>query len=435
MFPSRGKAPPSRFSTAYLLLIVSFFALTGCTTLRREQAPESLLNDASPVGFQPDIRYVSSDPNAVQLRFSEALRHLRATSQNKDLNILALSGGGAGGSFGAGALAGLSLQGKRPQFDIVTGVSAGALIAPFAFLGTTWDARLEENFSGNHSDNFLNLRGLGIFTHPGIYHSEPLVKFVDDFVTDDMIKEVAAQAALGRMLLIATTDLDKEETVIWDMGQIAKRGGKEARMLFRDVLVASASIPGVFEPVIIPVENAGIRHDEMHIDASATVPFFVAPALAYVLPLDTKIFRGANIYVIINGQLGGIPHTTELNTISILSRSFSAVLNHMARSQIALTLAFANEYGMNLKLTQIPIEYPFKGPLEFHESTSRELFKYASDCAQRDKIWNTVEESIVHNLKALSRQTSNYLPTSSQSIISCPFDSSETPILSPSSVQ
>jgi len=417
--------------TAYIYFLVSLLFLGGCTTYRREQAPEMMLNASTPVGFRADIRYISSDPNAIKSRFSEILRHLRTTSHNKELNILALSGGGAGGSFGAGALVGLSRQGKRPQFDIVTGVSAGALIAPFAFLGSDWDSRLDENFSGKHSENFLVSRGLGMLSRPGVYQSDPLIKFVDDFVTDDMIKEVAAQAALGRMLLIATTDLDKEETVIWDMGQIAAQGGKTAHALFRDVLVASASIPGVFEPIIIPVENAGVRHDEMHVDASATVPFFVAPALAYVLPLDSKVFKGANIYVIINGQLGGIPHTTELDTISILSRSFSAVLNHMARTQIALTSAFAKRYGMNLKLTLIPIEYPFKGPLEFHESTSRQLFKYASDCAQEGKLWNTLEQSIAHSEKTLSKESANIVPSEVPPNVTCPLDDSELPFQVP----
>ena len=405
---------------AYFFLLLSLLTLSGCTTARREEAPELMLNSATPVGFRSGIRYISSDPSAIKSRFSETLQHLRASSKNRPLNILALSGGGAGGSFGAGAIVGLSRQGKRPRFDIVTGVSAGALIAPFAFLGSAWDARLDENFSGKHSDHFLISRGLGMLSRPGIYESAPLIKFVDDFVTDDMIKEVAEQAALGRMLLVATTDLDKEETVIWDMGQIAALGGKEAHSLFRDVLVASASIPGVFEPVIIPVENAGIRYDEMHIDASATVPFFVAPTLAYVLPLDPKVFKGANIYVIINGQLGGIPHTTALNTVSILSRSFSAVLNHMARTQLALTSAFAQKYGMNLRLTVVPLEYPFQGPLEFHEATSRELFSYAANCAQKGMLWNTIEQEIAHSEKTLSRELSQ-LPEI-KPIVSCPLD-------------
>jgi hypothetical protein len=229
---------------------------------------------------------------------------------------------------------------------------------------------------------------------PGVYKNEPLVEFVDRFVTVEMIKEVANQATLGRLLLVATTDLDKEETVIWDMGQIAAQGGEVAHNLFRDVLVASASIPAVFAPIIIHVENEGARYDEMHIDASATVPFFIAPALAYVLPLDPNGLKGSNIYVIINGQLGAIPQTTTVDTISILSRSFSAVLQHRARTEIALTSEFAQKYRMNLMLTAIPVGYPFHGPLDFSKSASLELFNFGADCAQKGRIWTTFEQAV-----------------------------------------
>lgn len=379
-----------------LILLLGILAMSGCSTVRREPAPDSVFNKVAPVGFPSDIRYVSTDPKAIQSRFSNILMTRRATFKTHTLNILALSGGGAGGSFGAGALVGFSRQGKRPQFDIVTGVSAGALIAPFAFLGSGWDAQLDENFSGAHSDNFMQLRGVSMLSGPGVYKNEPLIDFVDHFVSKDMLKEVAAQAALGRLLLVATTDLDKEETVIWDMGQIAAQGGDAAHDLFRDVLVASASIPLVFPPIIIHVNNEGTRYDEMHIDASTTVPFFVAPALAYILPFDPEALNGANIYVIVNGQLGAIPQTTGLDTISIISRSFAAGLQHRARAEIALTSEIAQKYGMNLRLAAIPVNYPFKGPLEFHKLSSQSLFNYGADCAQQGRLWTMVEQELNH---------------------------------------
>ena len=401
---------------------VGILAVSGCASVRREQAPERMFDTVAPVGFKPDIRYVSSDPSAIKSRFSRVLQHRRGISGGAPLNILALSGGGAGGSFGAGALVGFSRHGDRPKFDIVTGVSAGALIAPFAFLGSAWDARLDDNFSGKYSEHFLVTRGFSILFNTGVYQSKPLVDFVDHFVTDEMIGEVAAQAALGRLLLVATTDLDKEETVIWDMGQIAAHGGVAARTLFRDVLVASASIPGVFSPVIIPVESQGVRYDEMHVDASATVPFFIAPALAYVLPIDPNVLKGSNIYVLVNGQLGVIPETTRVNTISILSRSLSAELNHMTKTEIALTSEFAQKYGMNLRLTAIPTDYPFHGPLEFHESTSRQLFDYGADCAREARLWTTVEQSIARNERTLSAEFVKNPAPGIPAISSCPLN-------------
>ena len=408
-----------------MLCLAGIVALAGCTAVNRLQAPELMFNTAAPLGFDSDVRYVSMDPSAIESRFSRFIELRRAASGGAALNILALSGGGAGGAFGAGALVGFGEQGKRPQFDIVTGVSAGALIAPFAFLGSAWDASLDENFSGAHSEHFLISRGIGILFGPGVYQSKPLFEFVDHFVTDKMIREVADQAALGRLLLVATTDLDKEETVIWDMGQIAAHGGEAARTLFRDVLVASASIPGALAPVIIPVENNGVRYDEMHVDASATVSFFVAPALAYVLPLDPNGLRGANIYVIVNGQLVEYPHTTKINTIDILSRSLSAELNHMARTEVALTSAFAQKYGMNLRLTVIPIDYPSGGPLDFHQASSRKLFDYGVECAREGRLWTTVEQAIAHSERALAtaRAKSKTSPES-HALVMCPLDDS-----------
>jgi hypothetical protein len=413
--------------TTGCFLLFSVLVLAGCTTIHREPAPESILGTPAPVGFHSDIRYASTDPRAIRSRFSEIIQRRRDASRDHALNILALSGGGSGGSFGAGALVGFSQQGKRPQFDVVTGVSAGALIAPFAFLGPAWDARLDQNFSGAHSENFLVPRWLGVLFRPGLYRNEPLVRFVDDFVTDEMIREVADQAALGRLLLVATTDLDKEETIIWDMGRIAAQGGEAAHNLFRDVLVASASIPGVFPPIIIPVENASSRYDEMHVDASATVPFFVAPALAYVLPLDPGTLKGANVYVIVNGQLGAKPETTPVDTISILSRSFTAVLQHRARSEIALTSEFAQKYGMNLRLTAIPVSYPFQGPLDFHESSSQQLFHYGAECARAGKLWTTVEQLATHDENDLSAGIAQHQPVEKQPVPACPLGAADKP--------
>jgi len=125
-------------------------------------------------------------------------------------------------------------------------VSACALLAPFAFLGQAWDQDLIEAFDSERTAHLLHSRGLVFLFRPGLYKREPLVDLVNHFVTDRLIKAVAEEAAKGRLLMVATTDLDKQESVIWDMGVIASHGGEAARVLFRDVLVASASIPGLF---------------------------------------------------------------------------------------------------------------------------------------------------------------------------------------------
>jgi predicted acylesterase/phospholipase RssA len=404
----------------------------GCAAMHREQAPEMALSTTTPVGFQSTVRYANSysdgDPRVLGSRFSEVLQRHRATSLDGPLNILALSGGGAGGAFGAGALVGLSERGERPQFDIVTGVSAGALIAPFAFLGPAWDAQLADAFSGARTAHLLDSSGIGVLFHPGIEGSESLVDLVDHFVTDELVRAVAQQATHGRLLLVATTDLDKEETVIWDMGRIAAHGGEPARTLFRNVLVASASIPGVFSPIVIPVEKAGIRYDEMHVDGDVTVPFFVAPAMAYIRPSDASGLSGANIYVLINGQLSGPPSTTPVDTVSIISRTFSATLTHLARTNVVMTSQFAQKYDMNFRFSSIPADYPFRGPLDFHEASMRALFDYGAACARQGRLWTNVEQAISRSqaarvIKLDVRQASN-----EQATPSCPLDDFAAPL-------
>lgn len=318
---------------------------------------------------------------------------MRAAASDGSLDILSLSGGGAGGAFGAGALVGLTRGGHRPQFEMVTGVSTGALIAPFAFLGPDWDRQLLEAFSGDRLEHVLQWRGPTMIVSPSIYEAEPLIRLVDHFITDELVQAVAAEAAKGRLLLVATTDLDKEETVIWNLGEIAARGGPAARLLFRDVLVASASIPGIFPPAMVRVQDGNRTYEEMHVDGGTIVPFFGMPELAPQWRTDFRILRGANLYVLVNSQIGVSPSTTPVKPIEILERSFSTTLKHMARTELNLTAAFAQRYGMNLRFAEIPIDYPFRGFLDFEKPNLGALFGYAEECASQDLLWTTVDSA------------------------------------------
>src|SRR5262249_17439267 len=158
-----------------------------------------------------------------------------------------------------------------------------ALIAPFAFLGPDWDAKLTEAFRGEATKNLMISRGVGALFGTGVYQGRPLRKLVERFVTQDLVDAVGREAAKGRMLLVATTNLDREETQIWNMGAIAQQGGPRALALFRQVLTASASVPGVFPPVMIEVEKDGKKYQEMHVDGGASTPFLVAPDVAMIL--------------------------------------------------------------------------------------------------------------------------------------------------------
>ncbi len=303
-------------------LVLCAFALVGCTALPRRDAPPTLFSSATPVDFPADVRFLSTDRTTVEAKSTAALQRLRTSSKHGTLSALVLSGGGAGGAFGAGALVGLSHRQERPQYDVVTGVSTGALIAPFAFLGPEWDAQLTEAFTNGRGEK-MSVRGPLAFSLGASRRSAALTALVDHYLTPELIRAVAKEASSGRLLWVATTDLDKEETVIWDLGAIAMLGGEPARILFRDVVVASASIPGVFEPVLIHVQQGGRLYDEMHVDGNASASLFIAPAAAYFALLDQRSLDGAQVYVLINGQILDAPETTPYRLATSHGADFS----------------------------------------------------------------------------------------------------------------
>ncbi|TLY68251.1 MAG: hypothetical protein E6K47_09700, partial [Gammaproteobacteria bacterium] len=248
--------------------------LSGCAGVPRRGAPAVDYANATLPGFPPDIRWSAQTRRDFDGRRARLLRQVQAAARGGPINVLVLSGGGAGGAFGAGALAGWSRSGTRPEFQIVTGVSAGALIAPLAFAGQDWDPELTEAFSGGQTQHLMHARWAGAIFGASVYRGEPLAQLVDRYVTDDLLTAIAREAEKGRLLLVATTDLDTEQTVIWNLGLIAQQGGAKSRRLFRDVLIASVSVPGIFPPMMIRVEQAGEDFEEMHVDGSATASMF-----------------------------------------------------------------------------------------------------------------------------------------------------------------
>ena len=192
---------------------------------------------------------------------------------------LALSGGGANGAFGAGFLNGWSSTGSRPTFKVVTGVSTGALMAPFAFLGQPGDAALHEFYTTTASRDifalgeFLDIISRVLFGE-GIADTSPLVSLLERHVDEALLQQVALAHKSGRRLYIGTVDLDSQRFIIWNMGLIATSGQPDALQLFRKVMLASASIPIAFAPVFFDVEAGGRRYDEMHVDGAVAANVF-----------------------------------------------------------------------------------------------------------------------------------------------------------------
>ncbi len=375
-------------------------SMTACAGSLRRAHPIYWYDTAPPAGFPEPVRSVSEDRASFEKDTQRFIADIRRTSGGGAVNFLALSGGGAGAAFGAGALTGLTKGGTRPRFDVVTGVSAGALTAPFAFLGPAWDDQLTESFSGQQSAKLVQFSLKGLFFGSSMLKGKPLADLVDHYATEEMLRAIAVEAAKGRLLLIATTDLDSERTVIWDMGAIAMHGGPAGLTLFREVLIASASIPGLFPPVMIPVETSGTILEEMHVDGSTTASLFIAPEIASILPDRLGALRGANIYVIANGQYGAPTITTPLRTPAIAKRGIQASLHSSTRGAVLATLALAVRNDMQLRVTAIPDDYPFDGLLDLKPERMRALFAFGAECAMRGELWTTPEGLLQRSFRA-----------------------------------
>ena len=365
---------------------IALALVAGCASLGPQlplAAGDGLESDYRAFG----VRTLGADGEFEVLSSDEVARHLQAALGERPLSILALSSGGASGAFGAGALAGSTMGGTRPEFTVVSGVSSGALVAPFAFLGPSWDEEMTRIFTTGETDGLLQSRGLGAVFGSSVYSGEPLKRLIEHYADDAMIAAIAAGAAKGRLLLVATTDFDSGEPVIWDLGSIALHGGNSAKPLVRTVLLASASVPGMLPPVTVSFRSQGQVRTETHVDGGVTLPFFIAPA-----PRDLRQATAAGpqstiVRVIIDGPLRNIPRRTHANALSIFGRSLSAGLSHMTRIHLESTVEAVRQQGSSLEYAAIPASYPLRGAFDFGPGAQRSLFEFAATCAAADRLW------------------------------------------------
>ncbi|HEX3844817.1 MAG TPA: patatin-like phospholipase family protein [Steroidobacteraceae bacterium] len=360
--------------------------LAGCASLG-PTLPMSAADEAPSEELSFGVRTLGADGEFELLSSRELARRLRSQIGDRPLSMLALSSGGASGAFGAGALAGATRGGARPEFTVVTGVSTGALVAPFAFLGPSSDAEMTQIFTTGATDGLLRHRGFTALFGSSVYSGEPLRRLIDRYADNAMIAAIAVQAARGRLLLVATTDLSSGEPVVWDLGSIALHGGKNAKPLIRKVLLASASVPGMLPPVVVRFRSRGQMREETHVDGGVTLPFFIAP-MPQDLPQSTRAGAQTTVVrVIIDGPLRNLPSPTRDNAFSVFRRSISAGLSHMTRTQLEATVEEMRQRGIALDYAAIPVSYPLRGSFDFSPDGERSLFEYAERCAAAGRLW------------------------------------------------
>jgi hypothetical protein len=317
-----------------------------------------------------------------------AIRDMRAR-RSTSLEVLSLSGGGANGAYGAGLLYGWSERGDRPTFDIVTGVSTGALAAPFAFLGRDYDEILKRAYTGGYTRSLLDFRGLLALFRPGLYSGRPLAQLVETFIDEQLVAAVSKEHEKGRQLLVATTNLDTQDLVLWDLGAIAATGGSSSIALFRNVLMASASVPGIFPPVMIEVESHGRRFEEMHVDSSTITSFVAVPEPLLFLELSAPNAPPGNLYVLINGKLKSEFSITPLSTLPILERSYDTTSKVNTRIELQAVASFGKRTGFAVGLSYIP-EGTETSPLDFDKARMTALFELGRHRALTGQAWQSV---------------------------------------------
>jgi hypothetical protein len=371
-----------------IAMIVTALWLAGCGTIER---PEGGIIRLDPQAWRPteDPRIRASDTDRVEALAMDIGGRL--WSGTAPPTILALSGGGANGAYGAGVLTGWTESGTRPTFEVVTGVSTGALAAPFAFLGPEWDDELRSAYTEGRTSGLLGWRSFVGLVAPGLFDSGTLEQLVEDYVTPELLRQIAIEHDKGRRLLIVTTNLDAQETVMWDMGVLARQGGPQALQLFREVLLASASIPGVFAPVMISgVDDQGRLVEEMHVDGGLNTPFLGIPESLLNVTTPTRAPEGTALYVLINGQIGRTERITRGTLPAILARSYDTMSKANLRTSLAVNLAFAERNGLKLYVAAIPEEIEASS-LDFDPESMAEMFERGRSAAASGDAWSQMQ--------------------------------------------
>jgi predicted acylesterase/phospholipase RssA len=313
-----------------------------------------------------------------------------AAIDSRRFSVLALSGGGADGAYTAGALVGWSEAGTRPDFDVITGVSTGALIATLTFVNR--DADLQRFYTTTTDADIFDRRStLSALLSDAFADHRPLARRIEKLADDKFLAAVAAEHRKGRRLYVGTTHLDARRLVVWDMGAIAARGRPADVELFRKVLLASTAAPGFFPPVAIKVEVDGRQFEELHVDGAATAMLFFRPPQvpwAEAIKLGDRPLAGSDLYVLVAGKLYAEPDRAEPKLLPLLADSVSALVAAKTQADVGQLHATARSEGMHFHLGAIPPTVASSmDPLAFDPPTMTRLFDAGRRKALAGSLW------------------------------------------------
>lgn len=306
------------------------------------------------------------------------------------LRTLVISGGGANGAFGAGLLAGWTESGKRPTFELVTGVSTGAIIAPFAFLGSEYDAELLQIFSSIVRDDVYRWEPVaGFLSGSALADTTPLRQQVETHVTPELVDALAEQHLTGRRLFIVTTHFDALRPMVWDIGGIATHSGDRAISLIRQIILASAAIPVIFPPVPIEWEIDGKRFTELHVDGGVSSQVFAYPAQIEAGRLNEILgltFR-REIFLILNGNASSTYEPAPVKVVPIAERAMKALLRNQANGDVERIYYLSRRDNFGFNMISIPNSFRANRSTEFDPNYMRALLDLGREVGRRGEFW------------------------------------------------
>lgn len=305
-------------------------------------------------------------------------------------NMLALSGGGANGAFGAGFLYGWTKAGTRPEFKLVTGISSGAIIAALAFVGIDYDEILKEIYTTVATANIFNTRKIiSWIWNESFADVGPLKKLIEKYANETSIKAVAKEHARGRRLYLGTTNLDAQRLMVWNMGVIANSGHPDALELFRKVLLASLSVPCIFPPVYFDVEVDGNFYDEMHVDGGVVADAFICDFMLELSADDEKQKKTKNaIYVIRNDKLMPSPEQISRNLPKITRRALATLNKSHGEDHLRYMYIVARQNNIDFNYIGIPEDCAMSDKLTFDKKKMNSLFNLGQELAMSDHMWH-----------------------------------------------
>jgi hypothetical protein len=374
-------------------------SLPGCALPERgTPVPLGRTGEATVLGIPNERFFPFLGVDALEAEFVAALhrqvraRGLKSLADLPQLQLLAISGGGENGAFGAGLLCGWSVQGTRPTFDLVTGVSTGALSAPFAFLGPNYDPQLRAVYTETAPHEILVKRSLtAALFNDAMADNEPLFRTISRYVDDRMLAGIAAAYDSGRLLLIASTDIDAQVPVIWNIGAIAKSGHPKAADTIRRILLASAAIPGAFPPSMIEVTMDGKTYQEMHVDGGAVVQTFLYPSALTRNRAQRKRAGqpvvDARAFIIRNGRLDPEWAAVERRTLGIVGRAITTMIAISGYNDVIRIYAITQRDGIDYNLAFIGRDFDQVLPSPFDAAYMRALYDYGYQRALHGYDW------------------------------------------------